>query len=306
MALLDISPSIVGSLAKGAAHKAANIAAQRMPPKLVRDVQRVLQAGTFLGNALGIQTGIGALDNILSLTGDVRDVATPLLGGLSLRQAEAMHDRLQQLRVARKNLFFIRLSDANPPDTPHAPVKAQQADPFGGIMRSGIGKAVSGAAARLLPGLAGMAIDAGESIGDVAIGAFDMLALDVSYGPSLNGDHVQIGSSFMDRPSGRNPTELQVTTMDDEAGTLKAWFDAKQEQVAHSDGTFGLPADYLVTLEIVHAVPSEEVAEQVRAYTKVTRMRPLTAQVDLSRREMAVAEMTLTFSQFDNFMGTGQ
>jgi hypothetical protein len=59
----------------------------------------------------------------------------------------------------------------------------------------------------------------------------------------------------MDKLTGIEPTELSITTMDDSRGSLKRWFDAKVEQAAHSDGTFGLPSEYWVDIECYHATP---------------------------------------------------
>lgn len=320
MALLNINPSAIGrTIATTVANKAAQAVAQKMSPKIVQDVQRVLQVGNFIGQGLGIKTGIGALDNILSL-GTIQDEQTPLLGGLTFRQAQAIHERMMSMRIAVKNLFFIRIYDENPPEGSYAPAPPASPTGLSGLVASGIGaaagavnRAVSSFGGAMLGKLAGEAVGSAlggqlggspaTSIGSIAVSSFDMLALDVSYGTSILGDHTQIGSAFIDKPTGRAPTELQITTMDDEAGTLKRWFDEKIEQVTHTDGTFGLPAEYLVTFEIVHAVPSDEVPNQVRAYRKVMRMRAASAQTDLSRREQAVAELQMTFTQYDNFAG---
>jgi hypothetical protein len=143
----------------------------------------------------------------------------------------------------------------------------------------------------------------GESISQIAVSAFDLLAMDVNYSVSLQGDHQQIGSGFIDKPTGISPTELSITTMDDQAGTIKRWFDGKQAQVAHIDGTMGLPAEYLVTIEVVHAVASEQVANSLRAYSYTKRYRANSRSIDLSRRDQGLAEVQLNFTQFDNFMG---
>lgn len=310
MALLNINPTALGqTIATTAAGKAAQAVAQKMSPKIVQDVQRVLQVGNFVGNGLGIKSGINAIDNLLGL-GTLQDAQTPLLGGLTFRQAEAIYDRMMSMRIAVKNLFFIRIYDENPPEGSYSPAAPVSPTGLSGLVASGIGaaagalsKAVSsfGGAAPGAIGIAGGS--ASTSVGSIAVSSFDMLALDVSYGTSIIGDHTQIGSAFIDKPTGRAPTELSITTMDDEAGTLKRWFDSKGEQIAHSDGTFGLPAEYLVTFEIVHAVPSDEVPNQVRAYRKIMRMRAASAQIDLSRREQAVSELQMTFTQYDNFAG---
>lgn len=326
MAGFNFNPTaLAGTLATTAAGKAAQSVAQSMSPGFVQDVQRVLKVGNMLGQATGFSTGIGFIDNIFSL-GDARETGTPLLGGLSLRQAEAIHNRMRSARLALKNLFFIRITEQRPPGGAYASVGGGALPGVSGLVGSVIGRAASevkgavGAiagttAANLASNFVGSAGAAAASklglpsgagspaIGAVAMASFDMLAVEVSYGPSLQSDHVQIGGTFMDRPLGRNPTELSITTMDDEAGTLKRWFASKLNQVANPDGTFGLPADYLVNIEIVHAVASAEVPTAGLAYSHTMRMRPTSIQIDHSRRDQGVAELPMIFNQFDAFMG---
>lgn len=313
MALLNINPSsIVSTVATTAAGRAAQAVAQRMSPKFVRDVQRVLSVTGAVGGLLGVNTGIDALDGILGLRGDATNRPTPMLGGLSLAQAKAIYEQSKALRAARKNLFFLRITDENPPignynpASPNAsPLSLSRIGAAAGELVQGIvgpvGSIASSISNSLGISLGGMA---GTSIASVAVDCFDMLAVDVSYGTELVADHVQIGSSFIDRPTGRNPTDLTITTMDDEAGTLKRWVNGKINQVARPDGTFGLPAEYLCGVEIVHAIPSDQVAGYEAAYSKALRLRVQSINVDLSRRDQALAEYTIVFSQFDHFMGT--
>lgn len=320
MALFNINPGAIGQqITATAAGKAAQAVAQSMSPKLVQDVQRVLKVGNIVGQTLGLKTGIGVLDNLFSL-GDVSNTATPLLGGLTFKQAKAMHDQLKAARVQKKNLFFIRVTERNPPEGVYEPRPSTGGAgtlATEGLISSRIGAAISS----LNAGIAGIsnsisgavnsaasAIGLGglistNSISAIALPTFDLLALDVSYGAALQSDHVQIGSGFMDRPTGTVPTEMQITTMDDEAGTLKRWFNGKLDQVARPDGLFGLPWEYLVTIEVVQAIPSPDVPDYKLAYTKSLRMRAQSIQGDLSRREQAVAEFQLVLSQFDSFMG---
>lgn len=295
MALLNVNKgSLANSIVKSAGALAAQAVSQAIPPRFVQDVQNVLKAGVFAGQLLGGGGGFGGF-------GDGTDVASPMLGGLSLAQAQAIYERTQSMSKARKNLFFLRVWERTPPEGVYQP------QPTGGslsISRIGpaAGSIVSGALAGVAAAL-GVNGLGGNSIAGVATSSFDMLAMDVSYGTSLISDHVQLGGTFIDRPTGRNPTELQITTMDDEAGTLKRWFEAKIEQVAHTDGTFGLPIDYLVKMEIVHAVPSEEVEGwETAAYRKTVLLRPESMQVDLSRREQALMEHQLVLRQFDPYM----
>lgn len=312
MALLNINKgSIANSIAKSAGARVAQAVSQALPPRLVQDVQSVLSVGNIAGRLLG-GAGFGFGGGL-----DVgNNVGTPMLGGLSLMQAQAIFEQAQSMRKARKNLFFVRVWDDNPPEGAYQP-QQPSSDLFSSRIGPALGSVVSGARAAVstvlngamgavngalgAAGMGGFGLD--NSISGIAAASFDMLAMDVSYGTSLISDHVQLGSSFIDRPTGRNPTELQITTMDDEAGTLKRWFEGKVEQVAHTDGTMGLPAEYLVTMEIVHAVPSDQVGGWEAAYSKTVRLRAESLQVDLSRREQALMEHQFLFKAFDSFMG---
>jgi hypothetical protein len=324
MAFFNVNPAAIGStLATTAGAKIAQSVAQSLSPKLVQDVQRVLNIGNVVGNALGVSTGIAEIDGIFGLAGRRFEEPTAMLGGLSLKQAKAIYEQVKAARVARKNLFFLRLTDLNQPVGNYQP-RGASGQGLGGLIASRIGPAVGSVAAGIAGAVGSIAGNAagsavgnfasqavngalgvGKSISGIAMNTFDLLAMDVSYGPSLVSDHVQVGSSFIDRPTGRNPTEMQITTMDDESGSIKRWFDGKLEQVAHTDGTFGLPSEYLVNIEVVHAIPSEQVDGYEMAYSKTLRLRPQSAQHDLSRREQAIAELSMTFVQFDGFMGIG-
>ncbi len=263
-------------------------------PRLLRDVQNVMKVGGVAGRALGVSTGVGAIDGLLGLTGG-RDGRTPLLGGLSLRQAQAIHDQSHGIRAARRNLWFIRINDRNPPR------EFFQAAPSNSLKQSRIGPVV-------LPGgawTAGAPTGGATRVADVALSSFDLLAVDVSYGSSLTGEADIIGTTFVDRPTGRSQVEVMVTTMDDEAGSIKRWFAAKQRQVAAPDGTVGLPADYLVDMEIVHAIPSDKVENYSLAYSSKMGVRVQSIQHELSRRDQGLAEIQLQFVEFDPFMKTG-
>lgn len=295
--------AIAETLTKTAAGKAAQAAAQAMSPKLVRDVQRVLQVGGTLGNLLGVTTGVDIIDNLFAL-GNVQDKHSPLLGGLTLRQVKAMHSQLRSARVAKKNLFFLRLHDRTPPKQFYAK-GGTTTDTYASRIGASVGSFIGGSVGGYLGGIVGSAIagpPVGDSVGAAAVASFDLLALDVSYGSSIQGDHTQIGSTFYDRPMGSSPSELQIVTMDDEAGTLKRWFSAKMDQCTHPDGTFGLPEEYLVDIEIVHAIPSG-VPQEMLAYSKTLSLRPANINIEHSRRDQAVAELQITFTQFDQFAG---
>lgn len=244
---LKINPLIVETVKTTAVSKAILAAAQIASPKVVLAAQRLFQAADFLEQ----------------LFGTYMDQPNALMGGATPRQALEVARLIQSANPSRKNLWFIRLADPNPP-------------------------------AEVILG--------GSNL--VHTHLLDLLALDVSYAPStLVGDRVAAGSAVLDKVTGREPVELQLTTLDDERGTLKRWFDGKVSQAANADGTFGLPSEYCVDIEIVHGVPAAEIPQAALAYKFMARMRPVSIQHEASRRDEAFQELQMSFTQFDTFAG---
>lgn len=225
-----------------AAARISNMVAQKLSPTSVQRIQQLLQLNSFV-------TGLMGGD-------DISSVEQPLLGGMTLNQARETYEQLRDAQLARKNLFFIRVVDYNPPPIEYAD-------------------------------------------GFYFTSLFNLFAIDVSYSPSsLASEKIQLGSAVMDRITGSEATELSVTTMDDSRGSLKRWFDAKKEQAAHTDGTFGLPWQSWVDIECYHATPQA----REDAYKINLRMRPQSIQHDLSRRDNAMSELAMQFSQVDSFI----
>lgn len=128
---------------------------------------------------------------------------------------------------------------------------------------------------------------------------FNLFALDVSYSASsLVGEKIPLGSAMLDRLSGKEAIELNITTMDDSRGSLKRWFAAKAGQAAHLDGTFGLPSEYWIDVEIYHATPTA----REDAYKQHVRMRPQSIQHEGSRRDQGIGELAMTFTEVDTFI----
>lgn len=244
---LTINPNFVPGLARSAAYSAGLKAAQAASPAVILAAQRIFSAVAIGQSILGQQ---------------FVDTPIPSLGGLTPSQLKSIHQRIRDAGMSKKSLFFVRLTDGNPPKLPY-----------------------------------------GDST--TVTGLFDLLVLDVSYGPcTLTGEKIPVGSGVMDVLTGSEGIELQVTTMDDGAGTLKRWFDGKVDQAARPDGTFGLPSEYTVTIEVVHGIASPEVPGEyiAKAYRKVMRMRPVSCQHELSRRDHAPSEIQMTFTQMDTWL----
>ena len=248
MADLQIDPRFIQTVETTAAYKAAQAVAQRMSPAVVQDVQRLLQLGNFVSGVFG-------------LGGDFSKKKMPLMGGMSPADARHYMQQIRDARPARKNLFYIRVTDPNPPDIGYKFPK-----------------------------------------GTSAAAMFDLFAIEVTYSQwTIQGEKVAIGSVAMDKPITSESIDLTITAMDDEAGTLKRWFEGKCAQLAHPDGTFGLPSEYWVDIEVVHAVASPDVAVNKPPYKVLYRMRPVSVSHDLSHRDQAIEERQFTFTQFDTF-----
>lgn len=139
---------------------------------------------------------------------------------------------------------------------------------------------------------------------------FNLFALDVSFtGFMLTGEAVPLGSGIVDNLTGIERVEVRVTTYDDRRGTLERWFMAKCRQAANQDGTFGLPRDYLVVLTIQQMPASLEVPTSTDDGERLTRkylMRPVSIEVELSRRDPGPKELQMTFAQWDTFQVEGR
>ena len=136
--------------------------------------------------------------------------------------------------------------------------------------------------------------------------AFNMFATDITYGPwTLTSDAKSIGMAVMDAPTGAERTELRITTYDDTKGTIRRWFDAKAGAVAHSDGTLGLPIDYLLTIKIVQSATDAVGGALFGSYSNMFVVRASTLDFELSRSENGLQQLQMTFTEFDTFMYQG-
>lgn len=129
---------------------------------------------------------------------------------------------------------------------------------------------------------------------------FNMFATQVEYSPFMTeGDAVKIGSSNVGLVESSAPVELQITTLDDQDGSLKRWFALHHAAATAKDGTVGEPGKYAVKIRVVHSF----VEETEGAYEDIGLFRPENLSVSLSRRDDNVVELQMTFVQLDTFMG---
>ena len=129
----------------------------------------------------------------------------------------------------------------------------------------------------------------------------NLFVTDVDLNPmNISGEKRRVGGTFVDTPTGAEATEIRITTMDDTQGTIKKWFEQHCAAVVGSDGTFGVPANYGVTIKVLHAVVDGK--NTLGAFTNKGLYRAASYEVQLSRREQAMQEVALTFTQLDSFM----
>lgn len=193
-----------------------------------------------------------------------QNTSTPLFGGITPTEAKQIYSAFAALQLAKKNLFLVEVSDYKP----------QQVEIF-----------TSGPLAIYTPGRR----------------AFNLFVTDIDYAPAtISGDKNRIGSSSMDSVGGFEPIEMRIAAIDDVLGTIKLWMQYKCSQVTNADGTVGLPKDYLVKIRVLHAFITDD--SNKNGYEDTFIMRPVSVSSSLSRREDAVQEVQLAFTQFDTFI----
>ena len=135
---------------------------------------------------------------------------------------------------------------------------------------------------------------------------FNLFATDVNFGPwSISSEAKPIGMAVMDMVTGSERTEMRITTFDDTAGTIRAWFDGKAKQIAHPDGTVGLPADYLIGIRLIESAVNDETMRRFGGYETEFTMRATSLETELSRSEEGLQQLQLVFTEFDTFMFQG-
>ena len=191
---------------------------------------------------------------------------TWLTGGKTLEQLQKETIRYIGTHYARKNIWYIEIEDDHPP--PHT-----------------IGHA----------------------------GLINQFAVDLNYTPwMIQSEGLQVGSLHMDGVSGSERTDIRLTTFDDARGLIQKWFYGKCAQVSNGDGTFGVPRDYLLRFRIRNMALSRE--SWVHSSTNgISRgkgstwddeflVRPTSIEIDLSRRDQALQELQMTFTQWNTNM----
>lgn len=137
-------------------------------------------------------------------------------------------------------------------------------------------------------------------MGDVSQ-RLNMFCTELDYSPlAISGEKRKVGAASVDIVQSTDPTELRMTTLDDKLGTVKRWFESHCIAAAAADGTVGVPGVYAIKINIVHAFITQ--GSNWGGYKNIGLFRPANLEVSLSRREDALQELQMTFSQLDTFM----
>ena len=128
---------------------------------------------------------------------------------------------------------------------------------------------------------------------------FNLLTTNLSFMPiTINSEAVQIGSVEIDKLQSSARTEMSLTCLDDQFGTIKNWAKGRAAATAPSDGTFSIPFLYLFDVKVIFGTNVENSAFYNETYT----MRLSEMSHELSRSGQALEEVTLKFTQWDTCM----
>jgi hypothetical protein len=129
---------------------------------------------------------------------------------------------------------------------------------------------------------------------------FNLFCTSLDYAPfTISGEKHKIGAAHADSVNSGDPVELRITTMDDEQGFIKNWFEAHANAAVSKDGTVGVPEQYAIRIAIVHGFITQ--GSNRGGYESVGWFRPANLELSLARSEQALAEVSMTFAQMDTF-----
>lgn len=137
----------------------------------------------------------------------------------------------------------------------------------------------------------------GTSVNDT----FNLFATSVEYSPyTLSGEKRRIGGGFNDTLQAGEAVEMRITTLDDKNGSIKKFFSAHAQKAISTDGTINTPSKYAIGIKVIHSVITQN--SNYGSYEQIGWYRPANIEHSLSRGEQGMEEVTMTFSQLDNFM----
>lgn len=130
---------------------------------------------------------------------------------------------------------------------------------------------------------------------------FNMFITELDYSPqTITGEKRKVGAATIDSVNASEPVELRMTTMDDKSGFIKGWFKDHAFMAASNNGTVGVPGKYAIKIKILHGYITR--ASNHGGYEDIGFFRPGNIDVSLSRRDDALEEVSMTFSQLDTFI----
>lgn len=143
------------------------------------------------------------------------------------------------------------------------------------------------------------------AMGDWISERFNLFATELDYAPlTISGDKRRVGGAVLDSVQSSDPVELRITTMDDQFGTIKRWYEFHHAKTVAQDGTVGVPSGkegYAIKFKIVHSFITRASAIP-GTYESIGWFRPSNLEISLSRRDDAMQEIQMTFSQLDTFI----
>lgn len=125
-----------------------------------------------------------------------------------------------------------------------------------------------------------------------------VIGVDYSIGGTVSSERRIVGGVRSDSITGREPADIRITCMDDASGQVKRWFWKHLELASSSDGTVGLPGQYGIRMRIIH---SSVLDKNGAAFSWEGWMRPVSLEATLDRRESALEELSLSFTQMDTW-----
>jgi hypothetical protein len=132
----------------------------------------------------------------------------------------------------------------------------------------------------------------------------ELLAESVSFGSrTLSGETIPVGSAAIDRRGVAQGTSIRITTRDDADGTLQQWFEGKCDQVAHPDGTFGYPKDYLLLIRVTRLKrdPKALDGELLNGFSREFLVSAASCEEEYARSENQLQTVNLTFEPSNTF-----
>ena len=137
----------------------------------------------------------------------------------------------------------------------------------------------------------------------------NILAKDLSYEPiTINVEEKNYGAQQVTTPIGQERVTLTVTLRDTKKKVLYNWCKKLAAEITHSDGTFGIPAEYVKEVTIFSSTNIEEDGDPDVYYMIFTNVGEISK--DRSSREYMEFPITMTqyktsgFEKIDNGFST--